>query len=91
MHLFSHLYSYSHTHTHSPSPNTHSHTHTHTYTHTHTHTHTLTHIQEGIVVRVTDDNVIKLRTKLVRSDFIAGNERWNRGKLDLNKLAHSDH
>lgn len=45
--------------------------------------------REGIVVRVQDSKNERLvmRAKLVRSDFIAGNERWNKSsKLQTNKL-----
>jgi atypical dual specificity phosphatase len=45
--------------------------------------------REGIVVRVQDskDERLVMRAKLVRSDFIAGNERWNKSaKLQTNKL-----
>ena len=34
--------------------------------------------REGIVVRVCDEESLIARSKLVRPDFIAGNERWNR-------------
>ena len=48
--------------------------------------------KEGIVLKVVDQTTQRLvsggRAKLVRSDFIAGNERWNRtSKLQTNSLA----
>lgn len=46
--------------------------------------------REGIVIRVIDPktDALQLRAKLVRPDFIAGNERWDRSsKLEVNKLA----
>lgn len=43
--------------------------------------------REGIVIRLCDDEKVTARAKLVRSDFIAGNERWNRSsKLQTNEL-----
>lgn len=44
--------------------------------------------REGIVIRLYDAHRLVQRFKIVRNDFIAGNERWNRSsKLALNKLA----
>lgn len=46
--------------------------------------------REGIVIRVCDSTGKKMlgRSKIVRSDFIAGNERWNRSAvLQVNALA----
>ena len=48
--------------------------------------------REGIVVRLCDEATGQLlaRCKLVRSDFIAGNQRWNTAaKLATNTLALS--
>lgn len=43
--------------------------------------------REGIVIRVCDRDRLLARMKLVRPDFIAGNERWNRtAKLITNQL-----
>lgn len=43
--------------------------------------------REGIVIRLCDENKVVARAKLVRPDFIAGNERWNRSsKLQTNQL-----
>ena len=43
--------------------------------------------REGIVVRVCVGGKLLARTKIVRADFIAGNERWNRtSKLATNSL-----
>jgi len=52
--------------------------------------------KEGIVLKVVDKSTQRMtqngRAKLVRSDFIAGNERWNRtSKLQTNSLAHYEH
>ena len=45
-------------------------------------------LREGIVVRVCEGDLLDNRMKVVRSDFIAGNERWNKtSKLAVNKLA----
>lgn len=37
--------------------------------------------REGVVVRINENGVLKHRGKIVRSDFIAGNERWNRSSV----------
>lgn len=43
--------------------------------------------REGIVIRVCDRDRLLARMKLVRPDFIAGNDRWNRtAKLITNQL-----
>lgn len=43
--------------------------------------------REGIVVRLCVEGKLVARTKLVRSDFISGNERWNRtAKLATNSV-----
>lgn len=55
--------------------------------------------REGFVLRLlrqpqgvaadAEEGALELRAKLVRSDFIAGNERWNRSStLATNRLAH---
>ncbi len=45
--------------------------------------------REGIVIRICDQSKLVSRAKLVRPDFIAGNERWNRSaKLQTNKLQY---
>ena len=43
--------------------------------------------REGIVIRVCDQEKVISRAKLVRKDFIAGNERWDRHALSMNALA----
>lgn len=44
--------------------------------------------REGVVVRVCEGGRLLSRAKLVRSDFIAGNDRWNKSsKLETNSLA----
>jgi predicted kinase len=44
--------------------------------------------REGVVVRVCVGDRLVSRAKLVRPDFIAGNERWNKSsKLETNSLA----
>ncbi|CAK5265968.1 unnamed protein product [Mycena citricolor] len=42
---------------------------------------------EGVYVKGERDGVVVSRGKVVRADFIAGNEHWTRGKLRLNGLA----
>ncbi|KIY63576.1 hypothetical protein CYLTODRAFT_402991 [Cylindrobasidium torrendii FP15055 ss-10] len=44
---------------------------------------------EGLYVKVEGDGVVKSRSKIVRADFIAGNEHWNRGPLRLNAMGRS--
>jgi atypical dual specificity phosphatase len=45
-------------------------------------------LREGIVVRVCNESSLIARCKLVRSDFIAGNERWNKAStLATNALS----
>lgn len=41
---------------------------------------------EGIYVKVERDSRVFSRGKIVRSDFIAGNEHWSRGNLRVNGL-----
>ncbi|KAG6811463.1 hypothetical protein H0H92_007286 [Tricholoma furcatifolium] len=41
---------------------------------------------EGIYVKIEKDNCVKARGKVVRSDFIAGNEHWTKGNLRVNGL-----
>ena len=39
---------------------------------------------EGVYVKVEKDGIVVGRGKVVRADFIAGNEHWTRGDLELN-------
>ncbi|PPQ79414.1 hypothetical protein CVT25_002684 [Psilocybe cyanescens] len=41
---------------------------------------------EGVYVKIEINQSVKLRGKIVRSDFIAGNEHWTRGALRVNGL-----
>ncbi|KDR85813.1 hypothetical protein GALMADRAFT_234907 [Galerina marginata CBS 339.88] len=41
---------------------------------------------EGVYVKVEVNGHVKLRGKVVRSDFIAGNEHWTRGRIRVNGL-----
>jgi atypical dual specificity phosphatase len=41
---------------------------------------------EGIYIKVEDKGKVLSRGKVVRSDFIAGNEHWTKGIIRLNKL-----
>ena len=43
---------------------------------------------EGVYVKVERDEKVTSRGKVVRSDFIAGNEHWSKGPLQTNELAH---
>ncbi|KAJ6601208.1 ATP dependent DNA ligase [Mycena vulgaris] len=42
---------------------------------------------EGIYVKVERDGQVVSRGKVVRADFIAGNEHWTKGNLRVNELA----
>ncbi|KAF5312508.1 hypothetical protein D9619_002544 [Psilocybe cf. subviscida] len=42
---------------------------------------------EGVYVKVEADGWVRARGKVVRSDFIAGNEHWTKGNLRVNMLA----
>ncbi|KAF8167285.1 ATP dependent DNA ligase [Crassisporium funariophilum] len=46
---------------------------------------------EGVYVKVEANSTVRLRGKVVRSDFIAGNEHWTRGGLRVNGLQLEDH
>lgn len=39
---------------------------------------------EGVVIRVDEGEWLKERAKLVRTDFIAGNEHWSKGIVTRN-------
>ncbi|KAF9535609.1 ATP dependent DNA ligase [Crepidotus variabilis] len=41
---------------------------------------------EGVYVKVEESGYVKMRGKVVRSDFIAGNEHWTRGGLKMNGI-----
>lgn len=43
---------------------------------------------EGIVLRWTDDMWLNQRAKIVRQNFIAGDDHWTKGKLTLNDIIH---
>jgi atypical dual specificity phosphatase len=42
---------------------------------------------EGIYVRICDDKFTINRAKIVRSDFIGGNDHWTKNKITVNGLA----
>ncbi|KAF8893678.1 ATP dependent DNA ligase [Gymnopilus junonius] len=46
---------------------------------------------EGVYVKVEVNNSVKHRGKMVRSDFISGNEHWTRGGLKVNSLKLDKH
>jgi atypical dual specificity phosphatase len=46
---------------------------------------------EGIYVRAIKDGITKLRGKIVRSNFISGNEHWTKNKYITNILNNSNH
>ena len=41
---------------------------------------------EGVYVKVEASSSVRRRGKVVRSDFIAGNDHWTRGNLRVNTL-----
>lgn len=41
---------------------------------------------EGIYVKICENGWVKNRAKVVRSDFIAGNDHWSKGILTMNQL-----
>ena len=43
---------------------------------------------EGVYLKVFDSNYVKYRCKLVRNDFIAGNEHWSKKIIEQNKIAN---
>ncbi|KAJ7508493.1 ATP dependent DNA ligase [Mycena galericulata] len=45
---------------------------------------------EGIYVKVEQDGRVVSRGKIVRADFIAGNEHWTKGNLQMNELVRAD-
>ncbi|KAJ7664914.1 ATP dependent DNA ligase [Mycena rosella] len=45
---------------------------------------------EGIYVKVERDRQVVSRGKVVRADFIAGNEHWTKGNLRVNEVARVD-
>jgi atypical dual specificity phosphatase len=48
-------------------------------------------LREGVYVRICDGGRVVLRAKLVRPDFIAGNERWNKSKIEPNVVSPAAH
>lgn len=43
-------------------------------------------IMEGVYIKICEDGWVKNRSKIVRSDFIAGNEHWSKGIITMNQL-----
>ena len=45
--------------------------------------------KEGVYVRTENENRTKTvgRSKVVRSDFITGNQHWTKGRLTYNRIA----
>ena len=41
---------------------------------------------EGIYLKIFEGDYIKNRCKLVRNDFICGNDHWTKGGIKINKL-----
>ncbi|QRW05852.1 ATP-dependent DNA ligase [Ceratobasidium sp. AG-Ba] len=45
---------------------------------------------EGVYVKVENNQVVRQRGKVVRGDFIAGNEHWSKGMIRWNVVLNSD-
>lgn len=43
---------------------------------------------EGIYIKTFEDDFVKDRCKLVRADFICGNEHWGKRKIEVNQLKY---
>ena len=43
---------------------------------------------EGIYIKTFEDKYVKYRCKLVRNDFICGNEHWTKGGIQKNNLKY---
>jgi atypical dual specificity phosphatase len=41
---------------------------------------------EGIYIKTFEDKYVKYRCKLVRNDFICGNEHWSKGIIEKNQI-----
>jgi len=41
---------------------------------------------EGVYLKINEDKYIKHRAKVVRNDFLSGNDHWSKGILSVNKL-----
>ena len=44
---------------------------------------------EGIYLKIFEGNYIKSRCKLVRNDFLCGNEHWSKNTIQKNKLLYN--
>jgi len=43
---------------------------------------------EGVYVKIFEGDYVKERSKIVRTDFLSGNEHWTRGNLEPNTVVH---
>lgn len=43
-------------------------------------------IMEGVYIKVSSENYVLERSKIVKENFICGNEHWSKGKLEKNRL-----
>ncbi len=41
---------------------------------------------EGVYLKINEDKYIKHRAKIVRNDFLSGNDHWSKGIIRINKL-----
>ena len=41
---------------------------------------------EGVYVKVESDGKVRGRGKIVRPDFIAGNQHWTKGQIEFNDV-----
>lgn len=43
---------------------------------------------EGIYLKIFEGDYVKSRCKLVRNDFICGNDHWTKGGIQVNKVKY---
>ncbi len=41
-------------------------------------------------LKIFDGNYVKERSKIVRNDFLSGNEHWTRGGVEQNKVEYTN-
>ncbi len=45
---------------------------------------------EGVYLKIFDGNYVKERSKIVRNDFLSGNEHWTRGGVEQNRVEYAN-
>ena len=46
---------------------------------------------EGVYLKVFEGKYVKYRSKLVRNDFLAGNQHWSKREVQPNQLSHENY